>query len=562
MVLSVGLQLPSPILTMYVIDRVLPLKNLTLLNAIIGLLVGLTLVRHVFSYINETATLRLRELIIMEVQKRLTLHVQRLPLSFFTDKQSSYLQSRVMSDGRAIEGVLVKSLASLAINFLVFLAGLVFVLLIRYQVLFLFALFLVPFALVRYYGNKRMRELSRDLQETTALSSAFIAESFAGVRVIKSYVREEFQQGMITERLEGLRKIFVKTNLVAVFSTVATSLLTAMNAAFILWYGSRKVLAGQMTLGEVVAILSMFSFFYQPINELVAANLKFLQAATSVKRIYEFFGQAPERRTGRSIAGRCLGRIEFANVNFSYIPGQPVLRDVNLVIEPGGHVALVGRSGAGKSTLVNLLLGFYNPASGFILVDDAPISELSLDSLRQNIGIVDQSAFLFSGSIIDNVRLGKPDATYQEVVEACRLSHADEFIARLSDGYDTIVGERGVRLSGGQCQRIALARMFLKDPAILVLDEAVSSVDSESEAYIQGAIRRLMASRTTIIIAHRLSSVLSADDIVVLEEGRIVEQGTHQSLLEKNESYARLFREQFGPAIRDRGFAETFTSGS
>jgi ABC-type multidrug transport system fused ATPase/permease subunit len=562
MVVNVGFQLPSPILTMYVIDRVLPLKSLTLLNAIIGLLIGLTLARHAFSYINETVTLRLRELIIMEVQKRLTLHIQRLPLSFFTDKQSSYLQSRVMSDGRAIEGVLIKSLASLAINLMLFLAGLVFVLLIHYQVVFLLALFLIPFALVRYYGNEKMRELSRDMQEMTARASAFIAESFAGVRVIKSYVREEFQQAMITERLEGLRKIFVKTNLVAVFSTVVTSLLTALNAAFILWYGSRKVLAGQMTLGEVIAILSMFSFFYQPINELVAANLKFLQAATSVKRIYEFLGQIPERQTGRPIPGKCLGQIEFNQVNFSYIPGQPVLRDVNLRIEPGSHVALVGRSGAGKSTLVNLLLGFYSPASGTILVDDSPIPELSLTSLRQNIGIVDQNAFLFSGTILDNVRLGKPDATYEEVVAACRLSHADEFIARLPESYETVVGERGARLSGGQCQRIALARMFLKDPAILVLDEAVSSVDSESEAYIQGAIRRLMASRTTIIIAHRLSSVLAADQIAVLEEGRIAERGTHQSLLEKNESYARLFREQFGPAIKDLGYAEAFVSGA
>jgi ABC-type multidrug transport system fused ATPase/permease subunit len=516
---------------MYVIDRVLPLKNLSLLNEIILLLVALTLLRHIFSYINETTTLRLRELIIMEVQKRLTLHVERLPLGFFTDKQSSYLQSRVMSDGRAIEGVLIKSLVSLAINLLLFLTGLIFVLLIRYEFLLVLSVFLVPFALVRYYGNKRMRELSRDLQETTARASAFIAESFAGIRVIKSYVREEFQQDMITERLEGLRRIFVKTNMVAVFSTVATSLLMALCAAFTLWYGSRKILTGQMTLGEVVAILSMFSFFYQPINELVAANLKFLQAAASVKRIYEFFGQQPERQTGRSLTGKCLGRIEFENVSFSYVPGQEVLHDVNLVIEPGRHVALVGRSGAGKSTLVNLLVGFYNPASGAILVDGVPISELSLDSLRENIGIVDQSAFLFSGSIEDNVRLGKPDASYEQIVEACRLSHADEFIAKLPDGYKTVVGERGVRLSGGQCQRIALARMFLKDPSILVLDEAVSSIDSESEAYIQTAVRRLMASRTTIIIAHRLSSVLAADEVVVLAEGSIVEQGTHHSLL-------------------------------
>ena len=561
MVFSVALQLPAPILTMYVIDRVLPLKNLGLLNEIIVLLLALTLLRHIFSYLNETATLRLREAIIMDVQKRLTLHIQRLPISFFADKQSAYLQSRVMSDGRAIEGVLIKSLVSLAINLLLFLTGLVFVLLIRYEVVLILLLFMSPFAVVRYYANERMRELSRDMQETTARVSAFIAESFAGIRVIKSYVREEFQQEMISAHLESLKKIFVRTNLVAVFSTVSTSLLMALNAAFILWYGSKRVVTGQMTLGEVVAILSMFTFFYQPINEFVAANLKFQQAAASVKRIYEFFGQRQERRDGKCI-GKCLGRIEFRNVEFAYVEEFKVLQDINLSIEPGKHVALVGRSGAGKSTMVNLLLGFYSPAAGEILVDGMPVSDLSLDSLRQNIGTVDQNAFLFSGSIGDNVRLGKPSATAEEVVEACRLSHADEFINRLPQGYDTLVGERGVRLSGGQCQRIALARVFLKDPSILILDEAVSSVDSESESYIQRAVRRLMASRTTVIIAHRLSSVLAADEVVVLEDGKIVEKGTHHSLLEKNESYARLFREQFGPAMPDRGLAEVVTASS
>jgi len=236
-----------------------------------------------------------------------------------------------------------------------------------------------------------------------------------------------------------------------------------------------------------------------------------------------------------------------------------VLTNVSLTIEAGKHVALVGRSGAGKSTLVNLLLGFYEPRAGEVRIDSRDIESLSLNSLRQNIGIVDQNAFLFSGSILENVRLGKPQATLEEVMEACRLSYAHEFISQLPDGYDAVVGERGVRLSGGQCQRIALARMFLKDPSILVLDEAVSSVDSESESYIQQAIRRLMAERTTIIIAHRLSSVLLADYVIVLEDGRVVERGSHRTLLAGNQSYARLFREQFEPAVQDRSMAEVAT---
>jgi ABC-type multidrug transport system fused ATPase/permease subunit len=561
MVLSVALQLPAPILTMRVIDAALPHNNLGLLNTIIGLLLALVVLRHIFSYLNETVTLHIREWIIMEVQKRLTLHIQRLPIGFFANKPSTYLQSRVMGDGRAIEGVLIKSLISLAINAMLFLAGLIFVMVINREIVFLLVSFLVPFGLIRYYGNERMRVLSRDLQEATARASAFIAESFAGIRVIKSYVREEFQQLLITERLDALKDIYVKTNLVGVFSTVGTSLLMGLSAGLVLWLGSKKVIAGQMTLGQVVAILSMFSFFYQPINEFVAANLKFHQAAAAVQRIYEFLGEKQERRTGDVIA-ECQGRIEFRQVSFSYVPGQRVLSDVSFAIEPGSHVALVGRSGAGKSTMVNLLIGFYQAEAGDVLVDGASISSLSLDSLRENIGIVDQNAFLFNGSILDNVRLGKPTATLDEVIAACRLSYADEFISRLPDEYNSIVGERGVCLSGGQCQRIALARMFLKDPSILVLDEAVSSIDSESESYIQQAIARLMASRTTIVIAHRLSSVLLAEQVLVVEDGRITERGSHSSLLALNQSYARLFREQFGPAMQDNRMEEALTSAS
>jgi len=562
MTLSVMLQLPAPILTMYVVDKVLPLHSVPILNQIIILLAGLILLRHIFTYLNETATLHLKEMIILDVQERLIAHVQRLPLLFFTDKQSTYLQSRVMSDGRAVEGVLVKSIVSLAINLLIFLTGLVFVFVVRHQIALLMMLFLIPFGLVRYYTNERMRVISKDLQETTARASAFVAESFAGVRVIKSYVRETFQQQLIAKRLEALRKINVRINLFGIVSTVGTSLLTALSAALVLWYGSKQVITGHMTLGEVVAVLSMFTFFYQPINEFVATNLRVQQSTSAIKRIYEFLAQPQERQNGEDMAGKFDGRIELRNVSFCYEPSRDVLKNVNFTIEAGKHVALVGRSGAGKSTLVNLLLGFYQPREGEVRVDEKNIASMSLASLRHNIGIVDQNAFLFSGSILENVRLGKPEATLEEVMEACRFSYADEFILKLPDGYKSLVGERGLCLSGGQCQRIALARMFLKDPSILVLDEAVSSIDSESESYIQQAIRRLMADRTTIIIAHRLSSVLLADDVIVLENGNIAEKGSHRALLASNQSYARLFREQFEPAVNDHNLAEIATSSS
>jgi ABC-type bacteriocin/lantibiotic exporter with double-glycine peptidase domain len=556
MALSVALQLPAPVLTMYVIDKVLPFHSIPILNQVIILLVALVFLRHIFTYLNETATLHLKELIIFEVQERLISHIQRLPLWFFTDKQSTYLQSRVMSDSRAIEGVLVKSVVSLAINILIFLTGLIFVFVVRSQIALLMLLFLIPFGLVRYYTNERMRILGKDLQETTARASAFVAESFAGVRVIKSYVQETFQEELIATRLDALRKINVRINLFGVLSTVGTSLLTALSAALVLWYGSKQVIANHMTLGEVIAVLSMFTFFYQPINEFVATNLRVQQSASAIRRIYEFLALPQERQTGEAMSGKFDGRIELRNVSFCYEPSRDVLKNISFTIEAGKHVALVGKSGAGKSTLVNLLLGFYQPREGEVRVDGKNIESVSLASLRQNIGIVDQNTFLFSGSVLDNARLGKPEATMEEVIDACRFSYADEFISQLPDGYHTLVGERGLRLSGGQCQRIALARMFLKDPSILVLDEAVSSIDSESESYIQQAIRRLTADRTTIIIAHRLSSVLLADDVIVLEDGRIVEEGSHRVLLASNQSYARLFREQFEPAVNDRNMAE------
>ena len=549
MVLCVLLQLPIPMLTMYIIDHTVSARNVDLLTEVALLLAALVVAKHVFSYFNETLTLRLKENIILEIQKRLISTIQRLPLSFFSGKHSTYLQSRVMNDSRAIEGALVRTLVSIGVDGLTFIVGFSLIMYIKYELGLVLLVFLLPFAYIRYYANEKMRILSRDMQEASAVSSAVMSESFAGIRTIKSYLREEFQQGIVEERLRGLRDIYIKTNWFGVISTVGTSFLTSLSITFVLWYGCRAVMTGTMTLGEVFAVLAFLNFLYGPVNSFVAANLRIQQSAAAIQRIYEFLKEPKERQDGEKLSA-VEGKIEFCNVSFAYDGSNKVLENVSFSIEPGRAVALVGRTGAGKSSLVNLLLGFYNPQSGSVLLDGKKIDELSLETVRESIGVVDQQTFLFSGTILENIRFGKPDATLEEVVSASKQSYADEFIERLPEGYDTRVGERGVRLSGGQCQRIALARMFLKNPQILILDEAVSAIDSESERYIQRALVPLISTRTTIVIAHRLSSLLLADHVIVIEQGKVVEEGFHQTLMQAEGPYANLFHEQFHAQLK------------
>ena len=368
MVLCVLLQLPIPMLTMYIIDHTVSARNVDLLTEVALLLAALVVAKHVFSYFNETLTLRLKENIILEIQKRLISTIQRLPLSFFSGKHSTYLQSRVMNDSRAIEGALVRTLVSIGVDGLTFIVGFSLIMYIKYELGLVLLVFLLPFAYIRYYANEKMRILSRDMQEASAVSSAVMSESFAGIRTIKSYLREEFQQGIVEERLRGLRDIYIKTNWFGVISTVGTSFLTSLSITFVLWYGCRAVMTGTMTLGEVFAVLAFLNFLYGPVNSFVAANLRIQQSAAAIQRIYEFLKEPKERQDGEKLSA-VEGKIEFCNVSFAYDGSNKVLENVSFSIEPGRAVALVGRTGAGKSSLVNLLLGFYNPQSGSVLLD-------------------------------------------------------------------------------------------------------------------------------------------------------------------------------------------------
>ncbi len=546
MVLSVVLQLPAPFLTMRIVDAAVDGADLGSIGRIALVLGILVVLRHVFAFVNEHVTLVLKERIILDLEMHLLRHLARLPLSFFAQHHSTYLQSRVMNDARAVEGALVRTIVTVLINGLTFIVGLGFVLYVRVELALLLSVFLLPFGYIRYFANDRMRALSQEMQERQSVASAHVSESLAGMRTIKAFGRFDRQESLARTQLDALRDVYVRTNWYGIVSTVGTGLVTALCVTFVLWYGARNVVLGTMTIGEVVAILAFLNFLYLPINSLVAANISVQQSASAIQRLYEFLLQAPERQEGLALPS-VRGQIELRGVHLAYGDGPDVLRGVDLRIEAGRTVALVGRSGAGKSSLVNLIVRFYEPRQGQVLLDEIDVESLSLAFLRRTVGIVDQQTFLFAASIAENVRFGRPDASREEVAEACRMAQAHDFIAALPRGLETEVGERGVRLSGGQAQRIALARMFLMDPAVLVLDEAVSAVDSESEASIQQAILRLMEGRTTIVIAHRLSSLVLADDVVLLEAGRIVERGSHQELVERDTAYAQMFREQLVP---------------
>ena len=484
---------------------------------------------------------------VANLRKHLYQHLQRLSLRFYEDKQTGQLMSQVVNDSDLFETLIAHAIPDVFVNVLT-LVGVIFVLGSINWGLLLLSLVPVPLMLIslRIYA-KRVRPAFRFRQKELGDLNALLNENISGIREIKAFTREDAESDRVGKRIDNYRNSLLRAlRLMAIFSPFI-EFTSSLGMLVVIFFGGRLAYQGLLPVSDLVAFFLYLEILYQPIRALSGAWENVQSALAGADRVSDLLDESQEvqdQKDARLLVEPVQGAITFKDVTFSYIEDEVVLRDINLEIPAHQVVALVGPTGVGKSTLVSLIPRFYDVGSGVITLDGQDTRTIKLDNLRQQISIVLQDVYLFYGTVRDNILFGRPDATEYDVIEAARVANAHEFILDLPDGYDTLVGERGVKLSGGQKQRISIARAVLKDAPILILDEATSSVDTQTELLIQQALERLIAGRTTIVIAHRLSTIRSANKIVVLEGRRIKETGSHAELLAHDGLYKQLYTVQ------------------
>ncbi len=541
-----GFVLPAS--TKYLVDNVIAKRQIHLLSVLVVVVVAATLIQGLTSYGLTQFLSKASQRLIMELRLKVQAHVGRLPVTFFDSTKTGVLVSRIMNDVEGVRNLLGTGLIDFIGGIFTSIVALIVLLRISVTMTAVASAILLIFAFGLNRAIKNIRPFYRARPKLSAEITGRLTESLGGVRVVKGYHAEEREERVFTAGAQRLLQNVLDTLTANSLMTLSATGLLGLVSAVIMYLGAREILYHGMTLGTFFEFTLFLGMLVTPVSQIVGLAPLMIEALAGLERTREILNEISEEQTeGRTIRlDRVEGRLNFDHVGFAYDAGKPVLYDVTFESEPDTVTALVGPSGAGKSTIIGLIASFYAPTQGHVLVDGVDLNHVRLDSYRTKLGVVLQESFLFDGTIRENVAFSRPDATDDEILRACRIARVDEFAEAFEKKYDTIVGERGVKLSGGQKQRVSIARAILADPRILILDEATSSLDSESEALIQEGLRYLMRGRTTFVIAHRLSTVRRADQILVIEAGRIIERGTHDSLYAAGGRYYELYTKQHG----------------
>ena len=541
-----GLELVPPLFHREIIDEVITTRNLKYLGVLIAALVGAYALSQLVNIGDNYIRHALGEKFIFDLRVRLYTYLQKMSLSFFERTSTGELMSRVTNDLSALEHFVTHGSALTAVDLIRLIGGSIILFVLDWR---LAALVLIPVPVLavalRHY-NTKIRPVYRSVRARLGDINAKLQDNLSGIRVIQAFAREEMERQRFATESERYYRARVKGIRYWSVFFPAIRFLGAMGSVIVLGVGAAMVVKGDLSLGTLVAFLSYTTSFYEPINRLTEVDNIFQEAIAAGERFFEILDETTEVTDAPDAIDlpAIQGKMVFDEVAFRYGTGDKVLHDIAFEMAPGEMVALVGPSGAGKTSIANLICRFYDPNQGKITIDGHDLRRIKLNALRQQVAVVLQDSFLFNNNVVENLLYGKPDATRGELILAAKAANAHEFIMQLPQGYDTEIGERGVKLSGGQKQRLALARAILADPRILILDEATSSVDAEAEFLIQQALERVLEGRTSLVIAHRLSTVRNADKIIVLDQGRIVETGKHDDLLQRDGLYSQLYRRQ------------------
>jgi ABC-type multidrug transport system fused ATPase/permease subunit len=541
-----GLVLPA--LFRPLIDKVMNQNQIALLPKIVLAALAATLLQGITSYSLTQLLSKSGQRLITDLRKQVQQHIGRLSVSFYDENRTGTLVARIMTDVEGVRNLVGTGVVDFVGGVLTAIFAFIWLMHISVSMTLLTFVILLFFAFLLQKAFKVIRPIFRDRAKINAEVTGRLTESLGGVRVVKGYHAEDSEASVFAGGVERLLQNVISSLTAQSLMALASTVVLGIVSALVMYLGGHQHYAGHLTVGAYVSYVMFLAFMIAPIVQLVSVGTQLTEAMAGLDRTREIFAEREEDAdpTRAFVLPTLNGDVRFVDVGFSYVPEKPVLHGISFDSKPGTVTALVGSSGSGKSTIISLICGFHTAQSGAVLVDGHDLATVRLSSFRQQLGVVLQETFLFDGTIRENVKFSRPEATEDDLLKACKIARVDEFADRFPEGYDTIVGERGVKLSGGQRQRLSIARAILADPRILILDEATSSLDSESEALIQSGLNFLMQGRTTFVIAHRLSTIRKADQILVIEDGRILERGTHEQLYAMNGRYFDLYTRQHG----------------